>query len=319
MRQVIQIGYIFTMMAGMMPFAMELMTRRKNLAVRMEPVKSGETLVFLSAIVIFNLCDFLIIFLGSQWGKESVSCIYIFENVLEVGLVYFFTEIERKWAGKDKELMKGLFFVSAAVIILWFDILYTTEFIHIGEDKYAAAMAALNCIPLAAMIYCGARYAALIYEKSSKDARLYMVVYNAVFAFLCMVVTAGIIDSRTTWDYFKNDKEIYMIFWLIFNVFNTVFMLNCCKKSGPEKITTSVETHFDSIAVKYGLSEREKEIARLICQGKSNKEMADQLFLSVNTVKVHTSKLYRKLGAAGRLQAVEIIGGMDIKPLHNRL
>lgn len=319
MRQVIQIGYIFTMMAGMMPFAMELMTRRKNLAVRMEPVKSGETLVFLSAIVIFNLCDFLIIFLGSQWGKESVSCIYIFENVLEVGLVYFFTEIERKWAGKDKELMKGLFFASAAVIILWFDILYTTEFIHIGEDKYAAAMAALNCIPLAAMIYCGARYAALIYEKSSKDARLYMVVYNAVFAFLCMVVTAGIIDSRTTWDYFKNDKEIYMIFWLIFNVFNTVFMLNCCKKSGPEKITTSVETHFDSIAVKYGLSEREKEIARLICQGKSNKEMADQLFLSVNTVKVHTSKLYRKLGAAGRLQAAEIIGGMDIKPLHGRL
>ena len=58
-----------------------------------------------------------------------------------------------------------------------------------------------------------------------------------------------------------------------------------------------------------GLSERESEIAKLIFEGKNNKEMAELLYLSPNTVKVHASNLYRKLGASNRVQAVQILGG----------
>ena len=52
------------------------------------------------------------------------------------------------------------------------------------------------------------------------------------------------------------------------------------------------------------LSERELEVLRLICAGKSNQEIADELFLALNTVKRHVSNLYGKLGVSRRTQAI---------------
>lgn len=52
------------------------------------------------------------------------------------------------------------------------------------------------------------------------------------------------------------------------------------------------------------LSVRELEVLRLIAEGLSNAEIAQRLFLSVGTVKVHSRNIYGKLGANNRTQAV---------------
>lgn len=54
-----------------------------------------------------------------------------------------------------------------------------------------------------------------------------------------------------------------------------------------------------------GLSKRELEVLQLMAQGMSNGEIASALFVSLNTIKTHTSKLYEKLGAKRRTQAIE--------------
>lgn len=53
-----------------------------------------------------------------------------------------------------------------------------------------------------------------------------------------------------------------------------------------------------------GLTERELEILTLVADGKSNKQIAADLFLAVQTVKFHLTSLYRKLDAATRTEAV---------------
>ena len=55
-----------------------------------------------------------------------------------------------------------------------------------------------------------------------------------------------------------------------------------------------------------GITPRELEILGLIAGGLSNREIAEQLFVSENTVKTHTSRLLDKLGAKRRTQAVQI-------------
>jgi DNA-binding CsgD family transcriptional regulator len=55
-----------------------------------------------------------------------------------------------------------------------------------------------------------------------------------------------------------------------------------------------------------GITLRELEILELIARGLSNREIADRLFVSENTVKTHSSRLFEKLSARRRTQAVQI-------------
>lgn len=56
---------------------------------------------------------------------------------------------------------------------------------------------------------------------------------------------------------------------------------------------------------KLGISKREWEVLDLMSKGFSNQEIADQLFLSLNTIKTHSSNLFMKLDVKRRTQAVE--------------
>jgi len=55
-----------------------------------------------------------------------------------------------------------------------------------------------------------------------------------------------------------------------------------------------------------GITPRELEILGLIAAGLSNREIAERLFVSENTVKTHSSRLFDKLGAKRRTQAVQL-------------
>ena len=55
-----------------------------------------------------------------------------------------------------------------------------------------------------------------------------------------------------------------------------------------------------------GITRRELEILELISKGMSNREIAEKLFVSENTVKTHSSRIFDKLSAKRRTQAVQI-------------
>jgi DNA-binding CsgD family transcriptional regulator len=63
-----------------------------------------------------------------------------------------------------------------------------------------------------------------------------------------------------------------------------------------------------------GITAREFEILELIARGMSNREIAEQLFVSENTVKTHSSRLFDKLNARRRTQAVQIAKELRLIP-----
>ncbi|HRJ29228.1 MAG TPA: LuxR C-terminal-related transcriptional regulator [Cyclobacteriaceae bacterium] len=54
-----------------------------------------------------------------------------------------------------------------------------------------------------------------------------------------------------------------------------------------------------------GISKREYEVLELMAKGLSNQEIADKLFVSLNTVKTHTANLFLKLEVKRRTQAIQ--------------
>lgn len=69
---------------------------------------------------------------------------------------------------------------------------------------------------------------------------------------------------------------------------------------------TSPQIEIDQAKVsELGISPREIEVLELMANGHSNQEIAEQLYISLNTVKTHTSSIFSKLDAKRRVQAVK--------------
>ena len=62
------------------------------------------------------------------------------------------------------------------------------------------------------------------------------------------------------------------------------------------------------------LSEREIEVLQFIAEGLTNQEVANRLYLSLHTVKVHAHNIYGKLGVKNRTQAVAKARALGILP-----
>jgi DNA-binding NarL/FixJ family response regulator len=71
---------------------------------------------------------------------------------------------------------------------------------------------------------------------------------------------------------------------------------------GPDERAPTVH-HTASPAGSGGLSAREIEVLRLVADGRSNREIADALVISTNTVARHVSNIFDKVGAANRTEA----------------
>lgn len=62
----------------------------------------------------------------------------------------------------------------------------------------------------------------------------------------------------------------------------------------------------EKLILQLGLSKRELEVLELMAQGLSNQEISENLFVSLNTVKTHISRLFTKLNVKRRTQAIEM-------------
>lgn len=63
-----------------------------------------------------------------------------------------------------------------------------------------------------------------------------------------------------------------------------------------------------------GITQREHEVLGLIALGLSNREIGEKLFVSENTVKTHSSRLFGKLGVNRRVQAVQKAKDLGLIP-----
>ncbi len=119
------------------------------------------------------------------------------------------------------------------------------------------------------------------------------------------------------WVFVKNSVEWYVgVIALLFTVLGIWAGTRFVRKKTiivEVPIVEKFQPSEDAI-VKIGLTPRELEVLQLMAQGLSNQEIADQLFVSLNTIKTHISNVLSKLEAERRTQAIQKAKALKILP-----
>ena len=137
---------------------------------------------------------------------------------------------------------------------------------------------------------------------------------NRIAAFSILILMAGQCISL----YFYKDEPVTgMIFIFLFfagNSFLPVYLsygtvLTIFSEDSIKDIS------FDDFCKKFEISPRESEIIREICNGLSNKEISDKLFISLQTVKDHSHRIYLKTNLKSRVQLMNMV--KEFKGINN--
>lgn len=68
------------------------------------------------------------------------------------------------------------------------------------------------------------------------------------------------------------------------------------------------------LRIHYGLTKKESRVCLLIARGRSTRSIAEELSISVHTVKRHTERIFAKLNAASRVEVASRV--LSIEPVH---
>jgi DNA-binding CsgD family transcriptional regulator len=106
------------------------------------------------------------------------------------------------------------------------------------------------------------------------------------------------------WGWAPFSPAMYATINLIFVFHLTGFFLRNYRSSGDNfrKAVDGKDSPLGPFLEKYGISKREEEIVLCLLNGKTNREIADQLFISASTVKAHVYNIFRKASVKTRHQ-----------------
>lgn len=107
--------------------------------------------------------------------------------------------------------------------------------------------------------------------------------------------------------FWVRDLSVEVYIGMVAALFTAVGVWLGSRLLAERKVTevTSAQPSVDENALRQsGISERELEVLHLMANGRSNQEIADQLFISLPTVKSHSSSLFAKLEVKRRTEAV---------------
>lgn len=75
-------------------------------------------------------------------------------------------------------------------------------------------------------------------------------------------------------------------------------------------LANSIHIAFFEARKKFNLTEREMDALQYITEGLTNSQIAEKMYVSINTIKYHTRNIYAKLGIANRTQVAARIYGL---------
>ena len=241
-----------------------------------------------------------------QYYALLVTVVYVMMSCMWLDYI-----MDLKAFSKEKA-RKWIYFGSGICIVLW----SVDNLIFMGDQLNVINIAgnrAATIVECAAIIVMGIASLKSVYKGA---ALFYQKIETAFVLLFFLYIT--IKDIRIS--FFDYTIETYSVspwsfcavFCFFTNIATIVYLvqlfINFIESAHRDKQEIHLlEMTAEEIKEKYSVSDREKEDLILIYKGKNNTEIAEDLFISTNTVKKHINSLFKKLGVSSRTEIISKI------------
>ena len=302
MQHIIVFSYIFTILVGVSAFTIQWLAGRGETKGR-----SREVQYFISMLLLLNLFDFVIYYFDNIINRPSGNLMLSFGDCLIAILVYLWLQVEVSFTGniyESKLLKLGQKFILVYLTVWLIAVAFFMEYSWIRL---------LIDVPLICLLVIGS--AALILQGRKDGADSLTLVYEGVITFFmtCNYATYLVSESGLLLSTGKNIMDVTIFFWLVINAANLIilykkdFVESFLKEEEGTVQTLNLEDAMELVKKKYELTNREIEILTEVYNGKTNTQIAEDLFISESTVKAHIYNIFRKMNVKSRVEAVCII------------
>lgn len=302
MQHIIVFSYIFTILVGVSAFTIQWLAGRGETKGR-----SREVQYFISMLLLLNLFDFVIYYFDNIINRPSGNLMLSFGDCLIAILVYLWLQVEVSFTEniyESKLLKLGQKFILVYLAVWLIAVAFFMEYSWIRL---------LIDVPLICLLVIGS--AALILQGRKDGADSLTLVYEGVITFFmtCNYATYLVSESGLLLSTGKNIMDVTIFFWLVINAANLIilykkdFVESFLKEEEGTVQTLNLEDTMELVKSKYELTNREIEILTEVYNGKTNTQIAEDLFISESTVKAHIYNIFRKMNVKSRVEAVCII------------
>lgn len=205
-----------------------------------------------------------------------------------------------------KQLLPSLKITALALIAIW--LLGYLELPLLGTRGLVTNLMIFTDILILVLIVSGSIYL-FYHSKTIPDKNSQKIIKALSLVFIVPVILA-IFKWLLGNSLHNSELERFMLhfFVLIFNGFVIVWVFAFAKKLKNQYDFNDLKNGSETadFVSQYNITNREMDLIRLIYEGKTNKEIAENLFISVDTVKDHNNNIFQKTGVKNRTQLAKL-------------
>jgi DNA-binding CsgD family transcriptional regulator len=215
--------------------------------------------------------------------------------------------ISRLLDRKLSKTFKILYFIFFGCIFIM-QVLLTTHYFETGHDRLLKIFIGYSLkvyiiIFLGIIGYMFLKVKELPDGKKRKILRFFGGFYTILFSFMfCYSISHCLLSGIP--------QNLFLLLFFTWHFLPLLYLQRFLKQQQAELLSSGLAEDgkgLETFLSTYNISFREREIIDLLLKGKSNKEIEDKLFISINTVRNHIYNIYRKLGVRNRVELVNFI------------
>jgi len=241
---------------------------------------------------------------------ETIGHFFSFLGIPSLILAwYMFVRLCREIIEKDvsRTLTLSYFFAATPVFIAYGTAIVLANVTNFRDEQYAFLSsailflyAALEVLALAIALPQLLIHAKKISDEKKQKALRHFAYLNLLVYAASIILSFRVFQSRLA--------AIYVLAFFSANIPPLLYWKTYLKRHlvapSLQKISPEVLQLF---LVEYKISKREEDVIRHLCEGKTNKEISQTLFISLQTVKDHIYHIYQKTDVKNRVQLINLI------------